>query len=92
MVKRRDKKYSYPRVGLKTMSSRIRDWIAESFRKEDIHVSTYNRKDGSYGLWINGFEGCEKFRIKFGFRHPKQKQRLDELLSHEEDPKARGAG
>ena len=42
-------------------------------------------------IYFNGFEG-EKFRVKFDFRHPKQKQRLDELLSHEEDLKARGAG
>lgn len=50
------KEYCYPRAGLKTMSKEIRDWIADSLRDYNIRVSTYDRKDGSYGLWVNGYE------------------------------------
>jgi len=88
-----DKDYTYPRVGLKSMSEDARDWITERLRNEGIRVSTYDREDGSHGLWINGYEECEKFDTLIGFRHPEQDRKLEELLArHGSSDLARGSG
>jgi len=94
MTKREsDREYTYPRVGLKSMSEEARDWITEHLRDEDIRVSTYDREDGSHGLWINGYTECEKFNDLIGFRHPEQSRKLEELLArHRESDLARGSG
>jgi len=84
-----DTEYDYPRVGLKIMSEDMRDWIAEHLRDEDIHVSTYDREDGSHGLWINGYLECRKFDEEIGFRYPEQDRRLKELLADREQRSGR---
>jgi hypothetical protein len=78
----KDTEYNYPRVGLKIMSEDMRDWLAQELEERNIRVSTYDRSDGSYGLWINGYEECRKFDEEIGFRHPEQDRRLKELLAN----------
>ena len=94
MTKHEDnKEYTYPRVGLKSMSEEARDWITEHLRDNDIRVSTCDREDGSHGLWINGYTECEKFETVIGFRHPEQREKLEELLArHRKADLARGSG
>ena len=88
-----DTEYIYPRVGFKVMSEDIRDWVAVKLEERDIRVSTYNRADGSHGLWINGYEECGKFDQEIGFRHPEQDRKLKELLANRESrSEARGTG
>lgn len=88
-----DTEYNYPRVGLKIMSEDMRDWIAQELEDRDIRVSTYDREDGSHGLWINGYEECRKFDEEIGFRHPEQDRKLKELLANwESRSEARGTG
>lgn len=88
-----DTEYHYPRVGFKVMSEPIRDWVAEELEERNIRVSTYDRQDGSHGLWINGYEECEKFDKEIGFRHPEQDRKLKELLANRKSrSEARGTG
>jgi hypothetical protein len=88
-----NKDYTYPRVGLKSMSEDARDWIAERLSDENIRVSKYDREDESHGLWINGYAECEKFDTLVGFRHPEQHRKLQELLTrHRSSDLARGSG
>ena len=88
-----DTEYCYPRVGFKVMSEKIRDWIAQELEERDIRVSTYDREDGSHGLWINGYEECRKFDELIGFRHPEQDRKLKELFANwESRSEARGTG
>ena len=88
-----DTEYIYPRVGFKVMSEDIRDWVAVKLEEKDIRVSIYDRADGSHGLWINGYEECEKFDHEIGFRHPEQDRKLKELLANRKSrSEARGTG
>ena len=88
-----DTEYHYPRVGFKVQSEAIRDWVAGGLEERDIRVSTYDRADGGHGLWINGYEECEKFDEEVGFRHPEQDRKLKELLASKKSrSEARGTG
>ena len=85
--------YHYPRVGLNVTREPIWNWIASFLQNEGVRVSTYDREDGSHGLWINGYEECREFCDLIGFRHPEQNRKLRELLTREKwGSSARGAG
>ena len=73
--------HTYPRIGLKVRSKRIRNWIVKMIRKRGIRISSYDRSDETFGLWINGFNACELFRKRIGFGYPKKNKALKRLVA-----------
>jgi len=72
--------YRYPRIGFKAKSQSIRDWIAMKLNEIGVRAKPYDRRDGSFGLWINGRRACMAFNNKIGFLNHKNARRLDRLL------------
>ena len=73
--------HEYPRIGFKVRSKSIRDWIVEVIRKKGVRVSSYDRKDDTFGLWINGLKACELFRHRIGFGYPRKNEALKQLVT-----------
>ncbi len=73
--------HQYPRIGFKVRSKSIRDWIVKVIRKKGVRVNSYDRSDGTFGLWINGFTACELFRHRIGFGYREKNKALERLVT-----------
>jgi hypothetical protein len=72
--------YEYPRIGFKVMNRSIRDWLLAELALHDIRAKGYNRRDGTYGLWINGKKAREAFLANVGFLYLPRNRKLQQLI------------
>ena len=78
---RSPKIYRYPRIGFKVRSKAIRDWIFDVLSKQGVPATTYNRAEGTFGIWINGKSACELFMRHIRFGYAKKNKALKALVA-----------
>ena len=79
-VRRSSKIYQYPRIGFKVKNRPIRDWLLAELVLLGIRAKAYDRRDGTFGLWINGTKPCQAFLESIGFFYPPRNNQLQELI------------
>lgn len=72
--------YQYPRIGFKVKNRPIRDWILAELTIHGVRSRGYDRRDGSYGIWINGTIACQTFLDTIGFLYPPRNSQLKRLI------------
>jgi len=72
--------YNYPRIGFKIKNKTMRDLISKQLEILRLPHGCYKRKDGTYGIWINGRKNCKAFKRLIGFRYPTKISKLNRLL------------
>lgn len=72
--------YRYPRIGLKIKNRPVRDWLLAELALHGIRAKGYQRRDGTYGLWINGSTACQAFLEKIGYLYPPRNSQLKRLI------------
>jgi hypothetical protein len=79
-VRRPSGTYQYPRIGFKIKNQPIRDWLLAQLSLHDVRAKPYNRRDGTYGLWINGTTACQAFLDNIGYLYPPRNSKLKTLI------------
>jgi hypothetical protein len=83
-VKRSYGIYQYPRIGFKIKNKPVRDWIFNELIQRGVYAKSYNRKDETYGLWLNGSNNCTSFLKTIGFLYPIKNKLLEKLIQEKQ--------
>ncbi len=58
----------------------MRDWILTELIQRGIRAKGYQRKDGTYGIWLNGINACQSFLDEIGFFYTPKNKTLKRLI------------